>query len=539
MTHHAPVPRWVRALLVPTALLSLLWILLPTPAEAHATLVGTSPADQEVLEESPEVITLTFSEPVRPTDGITVVTGAGDPVPATVEALDAVVSITPSEPLEEGTYVVGWRVVSADSHPISGGFSFSVGEPSGSAVQMPPSSASREVALVRLVTEGVRYAGVLTGAGLVAWAAVVVPGASPVVRRRTRRVALGAALMGVLSGLVLAPVTALGQAGEPLSALGGVLVDPTTWLSSATGAAGLSLALLVAAALMWTRPVPATSAAALGLGSLALGGHTRTFGPPWLVVGSDLVHVAAGALWVGGLVGLLVLFAPASGAEPHEMQRGVRRFSAVALWTVAALGLSGVLLWWRIPGTITGLVDSSYGWHLIAKVALVAVVVLIASFNLRHLRSRRRADIGRLRRTVGAEAAVLAVVLGVTGSLVTQSPTVAEPPPAAAPVARTMELSEGYSAEVTFVPGEVGTNSVEVEVVDDAGMPVEALDPPQLSLTLEDAGLGPFRHELNATGPGSYEGVVDLPIAGRWDVRLAVRVSRFDQPAGTMTLEVE
>lgn len=95
------------------------------------------------------------------------------------------------------------------------------------------------------------------------------------------------------------------------------------------------------------------------------------------------------------------------------MQQAVRRFSALALASFAVLVASGGVLWWRVPATVRDLPDSSYGVHLIVKVVLVGGIALVAAWNLRHLRTHRAIDLAaRLRRTVSAEVALVAVVYG-------------------------------------------------------------------------------------------------------------------------------
>ncbi len=530
-------------MLVLVGLLLLSSVVTAAPASAHAALVSTDPADGQVLPDAPGAITLTFTEPVRLTDNIELLAGDGSTVDAEVSASDAVVTITPSAPLGDGTYIVGWRVISADSHPVAGGFSFSVGAPSTTSVDVPTAETPRDVDLLRKSAEAVRYCGLLLAVGLLIFTLLIAPDAmrdSGTLRRRATATMRGAGVFAVLAAVLLAPLTALWQRASPLSAFGDAVLDPDTWRTDTFAAAAVLTAALGLAVLAQRRaPAVAVSAATLAAGSLAIVGHTRTFGPVWLMLTADLAHTLVAAVWLGGVVGLLLLVRAGRAVPAARAQQTVRRFSAVALVSVAVLAVSGLVLWWRVPATVRGLPDTSYGGHLIVKVVVVALVVAVAAWNLRHLRTHRTIDLARLRRTLAAEVALLGVVLAVTAGLVTQVPRTA-PPTTAAPAATdlTFDLDDGITATLVLTPGRVGTNSAQLRVAGADGQPVSAVEPIQVSVGITEFDLGPFRHNLTEVAPGSYEGSLDLPIAGTWRIEIAVRTSTYERPSDAVTVEI-
>ncbi len=454
-------------------------------------------------------------------------------------------TLTPDAPLSDGTYIVGWRVISADSHPIAGGLSFSVGAPSATTVEIPTTDTPRDVDLLRKTAEAVRYGGVLVAAGLLPFGLLVAGPAvrdSATARRRLLRTGATAAVLAVLAAAALAPLTALWQNATELGGIGAVLVDDATWRTETAAAALLlATALLVTAATVRRAPAVALAAAAVAVGSLAVVGHTRTFGPVPLVLTADVLHTVAAALWAGGVVGLVLLLTAGRAVRVAQVQQAVRRFSALALASFAVLVASGGVLWWRVPATVRDLPDSSYGVHLIVKVVLVGGIVLVAAWNLRHLRTHRAIDLAALRRTVSAEVALVAVVTAVTAGLVTQVPRSPEtlPAPAApAPTELDLDLGDGTTATLVLTPGGVGTNSAQLSVADAGGDPVSAVEPPQVSVGIEEFELGPFRHELVEVSPGSYEGSIDLPIAGTWRIEVGVRISTYERPSDSAVLEV-
>ncbi|MCI3274578.1 copper resistance CopC/CopD family protein [Streptomyces cylindrosporus] len=111
------------------------------PASAHAALKSSDPSDAAVLKSAPRSVTLTFTESVGLLDDSFRVLDPENRRVRTGEARHAsgrsdTARVTLPAKLAEGTYVVAWRVVSADSHPVSGAFTFSVGKPSATVASV-------------------------------------------------------------------------------------------------------------------------------------------------------------------------------------------------------------------------------------------------------------------------------------------------------------------------------------------------------------------------------------------------------------------
>ena len=290
-------------------------------------------------------------------------------------------------------------------------------------------------------------------------------------------------------------------------------------------------------------PVAAAAGTALALGSLAVVGHTRVYGPGWLVLAADLLHLATAALWFGGLLGLCLLFVPDRHHRLAEVASAVGRFSTAALWLVAGLGAGAVLLWWRIADSVDSLWTTGYGRLVLVKLVLVLAVVGVAAWNRYRLvpsvlsGARQEATLGALRRTVGIEAAGLAMVVAVTGVLVSQTPreelaaAPAAPAPSSSAGPKTLTAAVG-DGKVTMVisPGRRGVNALQLSLVDSKGVPLVPHKTPELSVRLPAYELGPFKKPLSTTGKGTYEATVDFPLDGTWTVTLVVRLSEFESP---------
>ncbi|WP_264030814.1 FixH family protein [Cellulosimicrobium sp. SH8] len=568
------VLRRVVAVVVGAAAAVLLAILASGPAAAHAVLVGTDPRDGTVLDAPPDALTITFNEPVQVvTGGTTVLAADGSPVDVDVAAVDDALVVTPATTLDDGTYVVSWRVVSLDTHPVAGAFTFSVGAPSATSVEARVAEPTAALVAVRALDQAAVYAGTFLVAGLVGFELLVLhasPGAAPVLRRRLQRVRRWA-LVAAGVGIVLAvPLTPAWQAGGGL----GALADPATWAAGlatdSTLAGALGLAGLVVATLLAPRAARETraawpagtvlGAAALALGSLVLVGHTRTFGPPWLVVTADALHVVAGAVWLGGVVGLALVLAPSARVDARRSAVTVARFSALGAWVVLALAVTGTVLGWRILGTLDALVSTTYGQTLLVKVGVALCLVGIAAWNRYRLVPALAGDDGpgghgarqvggtagaaarrRLGRTVAAEALLLVLVLVVTGVLVSRSPVITADPSAEEATTPAVEVVEELgdgTLHARVTPGRVGVNALEIELLDADGQPLEPVAVPELSTTLADPALGPFTRPLTQTGTGAYEATLDLPMAGDWTLHVSVRTSKYENPIVEIPVEV-
>lgn len=285
-------------------------------------------------------------------------------------------------------------------------------------------------------------------------------------------------------------------------------------------------------------------AAAVAAAGPAVAGHTRSYRPEVLLLLTDAVHLWAAAAWLGGLVGLVLTLATLSGREPTAAET-LSRFSMIAAGLLTAVAVTGSVQAWRILGSWTALLEGTYGRLLLVKVGIVLVVAAAAAWNrFRLLPGVRRARVpaerdsaaGSLRRTVLAEATLLVAVLGVTGFLVNTSP---RPAPVEVPSGRT-GVQDGSLGELTVLavmsPRRQGPNTVLVQLQDEGGEPVELERDPVVELRSGDLDLG--RVPVTHADAGTYRAFVLLPRAGRWELQVSVRQSRFENPVTTLSFEV-
>ena len=145
--------RRVRTLLVLTGAAAAL--ALPAAAWGHAALVRTVPEASVVLNRPPPVVLLTYTEAVEPRFAAISVTNAAGQAQTVGSprrsAADPSTLDVPLRRVTQGWYLVYWRVISVDGHPVRGAFTFAVGPNPGPAPQFVIPSISETAATPRLI----------------------------------------------------------------------------------------------------------------------------------------------------------------------------------------------------------------------------------------------------------------------------------------------------------------------------------------------------------------------------------------------------
>jgi copper transport protein len=553
-----------------TATLAL--VLSPARADAHAELLSTEPAAGEHLATAPDQVVLHFSEAVNLGDDLVRVldsdgdeVDAGDPVHLNGERSSVAL---PLPPLDDGGYVVSWRVVSSDGHPVGGAFTFRVGDASAAAPGEDQAliddvlGGSGQGDTVLGVAYGVArfaaFAGILVLVGAIAFAAWLWPAGRE--DRRARRIGAVAWWTALFATLACVPLYAayvvggsLGDAFD-LSLIGDALgrQNGLAWMARVLL---LAVIALVAGSKRADRWVLSGLGAAL-LVTISLTGHAVSGDLVPLAFVTDLVHLGAVSVWLGGLVVLIgSLLWRDSGSErgDDEVATIVGRFSQVAFGAVLVIVASGVVQGWRQVGSYDALFDTAYGRLLVFKVLLVAGMLVAASFSRAWIRNRAvagaramalspgpgavaasadrgPASLAVLRRSVAAEVALAVAVLAVTAMLVNAVPGNAggSDRGPGGPFA-TQVHGETLMVQVAVDPVTVGPSDVKLTVTDHGLNPIEP-EEVQASLTLPERDLGPITLTLENTGPGEYVASdVEIPYPGEWQLDMAVRTSDIDQ----------
>lgn len=404
---------------------------LPTAAWAHATLKQTIPAFGKRIERSPKFVELRFDQSVKALpNAITVYTAKGKIVSGSSRGgTDKRIVSAPVRQLPRGAYTVRWRAISADSHVVSGVFTFGV------QTRAPPATEAFGATGPTTTEHVVRWLYFLALAlvvGGLGFRLLVVRG--PLPPRAQRRFywlagagAVGAIEVGILA-FILRAEDALQLPFGPFF-YGDLSPLVATRFGTAFVAMTLGFALVTAfifLAWLTDRAVLLWPAFLLSIGfasGLSLSGHSAVdAGSSWLSELADWAHLAAASLWVGGLVQLAFVVWPAA---PELRRRSFLRFSKLATVLIAVLLSAGVYLsLLRLP-RLSDLWSAGYGQVLLVKLGLVSLALLWGAAH--HFLVRPRLERGAplfagLPRSLIGESAVGMAILLVAAVLVESKP---------------------------------------------------------------------------------------------------------------------
>jgi copper transport protein len=530
-----PLPGWRVRGIVTIVLALLAAAFIQTEALAHATLIGSEPADRVVVARPPAALKLTFNEPVSPLT-LRLVGPDGDTTDLTdiAAAGNALVVALPGT-LTRGTHLVSWRVISLDGHPVGGALTFSVGAPSIAPDAAPAARPSEEIDrslraavwLARLVL----YIGLFCGAGGAFYAAWI---ASGPLAPRTRRFVAISLECGLAASIVSVGLQGVDVLGLPLANLR----EPRVWIAGLATSYGwtaiIALMTLAAGRIALDTQIKPTQAKRLsalalaGVGiALAASGHAAAAAPQILTRPAMLVHGIAVAFWIGALLPLAFTMRSAERQSSELL-----RFSRAIPLTIAALVASGAMLAVIQIKQFDALWTTSYGLVLCAKLVAVLVLIGLAAVNRYALTPRVVAGdpiaTQRLVRSIAIELVVVAVVLGLVASWRFT------PPPrsliAAAESAVHLHIhGEKAMADLTIELAGATGRRIAVNILDGQFGPLPAKEV-TLFFAKPDAGIEPLRMPATQVEGAAWRvDRVQLPLPGDWRVRVEILVSDFEK----------
>ena len=506
-----------------------------------------------MLDTAPTHVTLTFSEPVEISLGaIRLFDGTGTSIdisPARhTDGKGQVVEIDLPE-LANGSYVVDWRVVSSDSHPVHAAFTFQVGPESnlsaGLLDQIIGSSNTGTTASTGLTISR----SLVTAAIAIVFGGLLACGMGIVPFGRRQRLVIGiSAAIGAIAGLLAMPLEVGYTAGRGLDVITdgsawSAVFDTTIGVAWVVRAAGIAItaAILLAtysrSRASWWTGVLVVGLVTVGIAS-AYGGHGASGRWHYLGVFITMLHVSSMAVWLGGLVLLIVSF--------DEIEReAVERFSNIALLSVASIVVTGAIQGLRQVGSIDGLTDTSYGKLLIWKVVAVAGVILLAAVARASTHGRlslSTASVGaagvgfdrsRLRRAISIESALAVVVVVVTSLLMAANPSQAT---ASTPFSATL-TTDGYLATINVAPARVGSNEMHIYLSSPNSSLTQA---DAVTVTIQDPSrdVDPIKIDVAKAGAGHViNNATTFPYAATWRLVVTARYG-FEEVSFTADVKV-
>jgi copper transport protein len=503
-------------------------------ARAHAVLLGSEPENRAVLADAPARIVLRFNEPVTPIL-LRVLDGDGRPLalPSGPRSVDREVVADLPAGLARGTYVISYRVTSADGHPVGGSILFAVGSAPRMWNAVAAETAAGAWADAAVVNRALHLLLLFVAAGGLMFRALARP--PPVADMQLGRVAAAAAATALLGAYLHAAMLAGG--GDPSSAAfwRAVRASPQTH-SALASLGGLALAFAFAPRLgRGTGLVLGLVGAAIALAASGVSGHSAAAGAAWWPVAA--LHLVAAGYWFGSLPPLLRAVRRLS---PGAAAPVLIRFSRVAVAAVAILVLAGAAMALQRLDNLEALTGSDYGLLILAKIAGAACLLALAGWNKLRL-TPGLADsspvAGRhLRVSIGAEVLIMGLVVAIAAVLAHTDPRAGgesghnhhHHPPAPGGITLRIETG-GRTATIEIRPAKPGRNTVTAAFAGADGAPLAALEA-TLELALPAAGIEPFTIKLARSGEGRFAGdVAELALPGRWRLRLDALISDFEK----------
>jgi copper transport protein len=574
---------------LPLLVLALLGLLAGAPAAyAHAQLLGTSPVSGATVPVQPKEVIFEFNQDVGGTLGaVRVYDAQGNEV----DDLDVThpdgdehwmgVGLKPHLP--DGTYTGTYRVISADTHIVYGGLVFNIGHagaaPKFTVAGLIGRNKSGEVTTVAFgVVRALNYLTLALMVGGLAFLYFVwMPGfqatadeeprwsqAADAFAARIGRLFAVAVAGGVCVSVLGVLLQGASAAGVSLwSSLKGSVIDNTlesrfgeVWGARAIDWVLLGVLLLAARPLARRRP-PRAIAALLALGALylamtpALAGHASIESPTAVFFPSDVLHVLAGSVWVGGVACLLLALPGATRQlEGPERSRlllaALARFSPLALGAVVVIATTGVIQAYIDVRTFNALLHTTYGALILVKVALLLTLIGLGWVNRKRVipmlqrlvgDGRAPGGVGALaRRTLRGELALMLTVFGVTAALISYAPPIDA---ASGPFSTNTTIGPA-ELEMTVEPARVGLNTIHLYLIDARdGSQFTATKELTATAALPAKGIGPLPLQANLSGPGHYTlNSTELSPGGTWDIEIVDRVSEFEEFSRTVKVPI-
>ena len=566
-------------------------------ATAHSSVSGTTPSDGETVAISPDEFFMTFNEKVSIPDGFFRIVDSN----GTITPLNGVIT----SPKENGTvafaalpkdlngwYALGWKAISSDGHEIEGTVSFVVGEDSSKFASNKEAVAKLQQDPLRVwrtsstILKSINYSATLLAVGALGFLFCYRRAGrswqydneenkinfSPY-ETSTNKIIISSAIIGALSApLALLVNTLLLNGGS----FDGIATAFSIQVGTPVGLAQLIrvsafFALCTAALLIvdagskkYGVIIGAIASTALVI-SYSLSGHASIV--PWDTVApiALVLHLSAGALWLGGIPALAVSLRKSRGNDRISAAL-IDAFSRVATISIIILFPAAIALSISMFSNPSELFTTEYGVKLLIKFFIVLAIGAIGAYNHFVLLPRLRKEsevrlIGRIRRSIGLESlGLIAVVIATTlltgqgapaagGSHVAHlgaSPESKFTPNTSTdvldinPVVARAVFGNG-EVKITVLPARAATkNTMTIEFFDQNGVKELIEGPVSVSIYLPGSDLKPFIRKATKGTNGSWViETSDFGFAGAWRVDVSGQISVVDNRTGELTIGVK
>ncbi len=513
----------------------------PSLASAHAYIIKSTPAENQVFKNSPQRIQIQFDESVQSAfHSLQVLDELGNRVDLRNGNINkenhSILEGSLKPNLPDGNYHIVWKVISSDGHSVNGVIPFSVGKvDSKSTISSKPTQSLSNANVMG--TYWIEYISLLLFVGLLFFSLFVYK-----IDKNNRTVAFkntkGLLLFfyfGILFSVLISLFveTKNYTNGTWPSVFHKNLLMETinnTKFGSVWVIQLLLLIVLANSLYMAYRKEQKNSfywwlsAFFIGIFLLlakAFIGHASMQNDR-LPILFDFIHLLAVSIWLGGLIGISYLLPKIKKEEGNTENywKTVQRYSISATISVALLLATGIYASLKYIPNYYSLLHTTYGKVLCGKIILFLVMLVL---GLIHLIKGKRSK-NRLGKSVWFELSIGIIVLALS-SILTNLPTAMESPGPYSDI----KQNKGYSISLNTTPNIVGKNTFKIKITDKNHHNVDSIQQVTLTFTNTDMSMGSNTTQAKKASSGVYETQgFYTNMAGHWKVKVHILTNSLD-----------
>lgn len=528
-----------KSLLILMAVISVFVLSYPTFPSAHAYIVKSSPSENEILSQPPKKVFIQFDETIQPSfNSIQVFDSNGKQVDMKNGRINpnnqSIIETDLNGNLPNGTYVIQWKVVSGDGHPVEGVIPFQIGN--GNNKESSPLNVQKSKGYMPgLDLISIRWLQYISNAcfiGILFFSLFVLPkelGQEIRVKNTFGRLIMYSFAALCFSIIISLPLQATIESGLPWTKVINTEVLGDMLTNSVFGKAWstqiiMMLILWLPTFLICYKPfdtkiwVWISFIIAIGiLKTKTLTSHAASSENGILAAGMDLFHLLSASIWIGSIIALIALIPLSRKDETKKFYMdAVRRFSKwgiIIVVVLSATGVYGSLLY--IPN-FRSLLFTDYGRALSGKIILLVIMMAFAAINF--IKGKRNSERG-IARSLWGELMTGIIVL-VLSVILTNLPTAMASP---GPIKEAKNVEHGNRITFEATPNVIGNNTFQVTLQDHNGRLIKDIEQVTLTFTSLEMDMGDDTITLKKVKEGIYESQgMNFNMAGQWKVKVHV-----------------
>ncbi|WP_260288249.1 copper resistance CopC/CopD family protein [Peribacillus aracenensis] len=509
-------------------------LLYPAMAFGHATVISSNPSPNEAMDTLPEKISIQFSENIQPSfHSLEVFSQGGDKVQIhdskISEQSEKILEAKWKGTIDEGIYYIKWRVVSSDGHPIEGTIPFQFGDSAGLSDQENPEVNASFPNSINVILQSLQYICFAALTGILFFRLSLMKDPRLFEASRRTRLYLWLSYAGLAFSIFLnLPLKVTIDAG-----VGWTDAFKLTYIKEVLNATNFGAVWIIEVLILLllflviyfmlenslNKSLPFFSFIIMASLMIckALTGHTAAVPNQVLAVLMDFLHLLSMALWLGGLMAILVILPGLADRQAVQEDKKtfywsiIQRFSRWAFLFVIILIVSGIYSSLQHVPTIHSLFYTTYGQLLLAKIILMLVMIVLGGFHF--LRGKKQTR--KLGYSVGMEFG-LGIVILLIAALLTNVQTAMSSP---GPIEKTLRTEENNEVTLMVTPNEVGDNVIQVNLFKE-GKPIAKIE--QLTITMQplDTPRGEIKLQMKEKNTGTFTSKSLLTMPGKWNIHV-------------------